>query len=58
MSIEYQYKNELEKQENGPGRKKKKIYYLLGIIGIILSIIGIIFCSEYYIMMGGVFKVG
>jgi len=52
MSIECKNKL-LEKQENGPGRKTKKIYYFLGIIGIILSIITIIFCSEYYVMIGG-----
>lgn len=52
MSIEYKNKL-LEKEQIGPGRKIKKIYYLLGIIGIILSIITIIFCSEYYVMIGG-----
>ena len=53
MSIEYN----LEKKENGsdPGRKIKKIYYFLGIVGIILSIITIIFCSKYYVMIGGDF---
>ena len=56
MAIEYN----LEKKENGsgPGRKKKKIYYLLVIVGIGLSIISIIFLSEYYVMMGVFFKIG
>jgi len=54
MSIEY--KNSLlEKKEKGPGRKRKKIYYLLGIVGIILSIITICFLSKHYVMIGGAF---
>ena len=46
-------KIEIEKVQIGPGRKKKKIYYLLGIVGIILSIISICFLSEYYVIMFG-----
>lgn len=57
MSIEYK-NNLLEKKENVPGKKKKKIYYFLVIIGIILSIISIMFSLEYYVMLRGVFKIG
>ncbi len=53
-----EYKNKLEKKEDEPGRKKKKRFYLLVIVGIISSIITITFLSKYYIMFGGVFKIG
>ena len=52
MSIECQ-NNLLEKKENGPGRKKKKICYFLVIMGLVLSIISIYFLSEYYVIMFG-----
>ncbi len=57
MSIEYK-NNLLEKKEDGPGREKKKLFYFLVIVGIILSVISIIFCSGYYVMFGGAFKIG
>ena len=57
MSIEIK-NNLLEEKENGSGRKKKKIYYFLVIVGIGLSIISIIFLSKYYVMFGGVLKIG
>lgn len=57
MSIECQ-NNLLEKKERVPGRKIKKIYYLLAIVGIVLSIISIISLSKYYIIFGGAFKIG